>query len=186
MGLRNPLAIEPAFQYARAAGQRYRRYHHEIRINRGTAARDGKNDTAGIIFYSMTFNGAIAGIQENRNTSRHSGDEKKKSRNCGFDEKRERVSTIALPLLGGVRAAARRPGHLPSRNPPRPSSVVRRGENPALAPAPFLSGSLVVLPAPWRHAPGVRVLHPARFRLPVERFDISTAGIDSISVEATD
>ncbi|WP_186104698.1 hypothetical protein [Burkholderia gladioli] len=69
----------------------------------------------------MTFNGAIAGIQENRNTSRHSGDGKKKSRNCGFDEKRERVSTIALPLLGGVRAAARRPGHLPSRDPPRPS-----------------------------------------------------------------
>jgi hypothetical protein len=74
----------------------------------------------------MTANGAIAEIQENRNTSRHSGDGKKKSRNCGFDEKRERVSTIALPLLGGVRAAARRPGHLPSRDPPRPSSVAAR------------------------------------------------------------
>ncbi|MGJ0527990.1 hypothetical protein ACR42A_30950 [Burkholderia gladioli] len=95
----------------------------------------------------MTFNGAIAGIQENRNTSRHSGDGKKKSRNCGFDEKRERVSTIALPLLGGVRAAARRPGHLPSRDPPRSSSIAARIR---LLPQRrfFLSGSLVVLPAP--------------------------------------
>ncbi|MBU9186055.1 hypothetical protein [Burkholderia gladioli] len=133
----------------------------------------------------MTANGAIAEIQENRNTSRHSGDGKKKSRNCGFDEKRERVSTIALPLLGGVRAAARRPGHLPSRDPPRPSSIAARIR---LLPQRrfFLSGSLVVPPAPWRHAPGVQVLHPARFRLPAERFDMPTAGIDSISVEVTD